>query len=166
MKLNSLISLFLPVSNSEIAIADLDKTPKANSNGRRMITKKMLKKSCDVAVATAFLYSFLFPIWAKATIELVTDVPMLAPRIKGTAPSTVKVPAATSVTMMEVELELLWITAVANMPMKRPTKGLCALLSISFAYSAPMLLKLVPNSLSETKKTNRVIMKNKIFTAA
>ena len=56
------------------------------------------------------------------TMVLVTEVPMLAPMIMGTAALT-GTPADTRPTMMEVEVEEDWTSTVASTPIITPTIG-------------------------------------------
>jgi len=50
-------------------------------------------------------------------------VPMFAPMIIGIALDTVKVPAATKPTVIEVVTELDWIIAVVSIPINKAVKG-------------------------------------------
>jgi len=68
---------------------------------------------------------------------LVIVVPILAPMIIGTAPSSVSDPEATKATVSEVVVELLWIMAVTNNPMNKPVKGFDVASKIVLLTSAP-----------------------------
>lgn len=67
--------------------------------------------------------SFLLLIKPSATIVLVIVVPILAPMIMGMALRIETEEEATKATTSEVVVELLWIMAVSNKPMKRPVNG-------------------------------------------
>ena len=100
-----------------------ERKPVKYCNGNSINTVKILKKSCKAAAASAFLNSFFLEIYPSDTIVLVTVVPIFAPITIGIALSKEIVPAATMATTREVTVELLWIIAVVNIPIKKPTKG-------------------------------------------
>jgi ABC-type transport system involved in cytochrome c biogenesis permease component len=92
----------------------------------------MLKKSCKIATANAFLNSLLSTMWPKETIVLVTVVPIFAPIIIGTALSSESAPEATTATTIEVTVELLWTMAVVSKPINRLINGLAVARIILF----------------------------------
>lgn len=112
----------------------------------------ILKKSCRVPAAMAFLNSFFLVIYPNDTIVLVRVVPILAPIIIGIALEKLKAPEATTATIMEVLVELLWIMAVINNPMNKLTKGFEVAIKIDSAAPLPNLLTELPTKSIENKK--------------
>ena len=118
-----------------------------------MITAMTLKKSCIVAPAKARLNSSLLRIDPSDTIVLVIVVPMLAPRIIGTAASTVSVPEPTSPTIVDVEADEDCTRTVARIPANSPATGLSTLSRSPSWKSAPSAL--IPASSDATPTRNR-----------
>ena len=131
-----------------------------------MIVIMMLKKSCIVAVETALPNSDFFVICPKDTIELVTEVPILAPIIKKTADSTLSVVLATIITTMLVVAELLCTTAVASIPINKQIKGLEVLEIISPAISFATNPRHPLSALIENKNNSSIARKSNTFTTS
>ena len=106
-----------------MAAVIFSKYPVHTSTGTRVSTDNQLNMSWTVAQAKALLNSFLSDIWAKETMVLVTEVPILAPMIMGMAVLT-GTSAATRPTIIVVEVELDWTRTVTRTPIITPTTGL------------------------------------------
>merc|ERR1711892_839450 len=109
-----------------------------------------LNMSCTLAQAKAFLNCSLSPAWVKATMILVTLVPMLAPMIMGMAVLT-GAPAETSPTMIEVDVEEDWTRTVTRTPIITPTIGFLS--SSELVKRAPIFLPPMIRKLSERRNT-------------
>jgi hypothetical protein len=75
----------------------------------------------------------------------------------GIAPSMVNDPDATSITVMEVVAELLWMIAVINRPMNKPIKGF---------EVAKIIVSAAPRPICWTEEIMRSSEKRKISNAA
>ena len=124
----------------------------ASCSGRKIATVMRLKKSCIVAPAKARRNSSLRRMEPSAASVLVTVVPMLAPRIIGTAASTVSVPAPTSPTIVEVEADDDCISTVARIPAQRPAIGLSTLSSSPSWKPAPSAVMPASSEATPTRK--------------
>ena len=88
-------------------------------------------------MATARSNSFFLVMYPSAMIVLVRVVPIFAPMMIGIAPSNDIDPEATAATVIEVEVELLWMIAVINNPINNPMKGFDVAKRIDWAMSSP-----------------------------
>jgi len=91
-----------------------------------------------MAVENALPNSFFFVIKLRETILLVSVVPILAPIIIGIALCISMEPEATKATIIEVVVELLWISAVISKPIKRLINGFVVTSSIDATVPAPI----------------------------
>jgi len=91
---------------------------------------KILNKLCVVEADIALRNSSFFVKKLRATILLVSVVPIFAPMIIGMACAKSIDPDATIATIMEVVVELLCIMAVVTIPMNKLIKGLLVMLII------------------------------------
>ena len=119
--------------------------------GKRIITVKMLKKSCMIEPLKALLNSSFRVMWPRATSVQVTVVPIFAPITIGMAHLTESMPDATKATTIDVVVPELWIKLVARIPMNNPTKGLDVVVIRRSAKPLPKPVKAWPIRLIETK---------------
>mmetsp|Transcript_89084 Transcript_89084/g.252574 ORF Transcript_89084/g.252574 Transcript_89084/m.252574 type:complete len:237 (+) Transcript_89084:879-1589(+) len=97
--------------------------PTTSSSGISTATESMLNMSWTVAPAKARSSSARSPICPMETMVLVTEVPMFAPMMTGTASWELSCPAATRPTTMEVLVEEDCTSTVPRMPIMSPTTG-------------------------------------------
>ena len=104
----------------------------------------------------ARINSFFLVIKLSDTILLVSVVPILAPIMMGIALCRSNDPEATNATIMEVVVELLWISAVTSRPIKRLIKGLAVTSSIDATVPAPIYPRDVTSRSMETRNNANV----------